>query len=130
MHPLQQLSDCHCSPHAHSPCPCVLPCVVQDCRGGHCLQQHLHKAMHHCGGKLHGTSALAQQQGPKAGLHGSLELPGLSDKQHLELQLPGVRLFALELAALQASAQQQLDRLKQQSAEQLDKVGLHACTHA
>lgn len=76
--------------------------------------------MHHCGGKLHGSEAPAQTL--KAGLHGSLELPGLSNK--LDMQLPGVKLFAVELAALQGSAQQQLDMLKQQPAEQLDKVGV------
>jgi hypothetical protein len=78
--------------------------------------------MHHCGGKLHASDASAQKQTPKAGLHGSLELPGLSNK--LDMQLPGVKLFAVELAALQGSAQQQLDMLKQQPAEQLDKVSV------
>jgi hypothetical protein len=75
--------------------------------------------MHHCGGKVH-PKGPAQQHSPKAGLHGSLELPGLDSK--LDMQLPGVKLFALELAALQASAQQLLAKLKAQPAEELDKV--------
>jgi hypothetical protein len=87
--------------------------------GGRCLQHHLHKAMHHCGGKLHTSSAVTQA--PKAGLHGSLELPGLDSK--LDMQLPGVKLFALELAALQGSAQQVMHKLEHQAAEELDQVG-------
>lgn len=75
--------------------------------------------MHHCGGKLR-SKVSAQQHSPKAGLHGSLELPGLDSK--LDMQLPGVKLFALELAALQGSAQQLLAKLKAQPAEDLDKV--------
>lgn len=98
--------------------PCLACCALQDCRAGHCLQQHLHKAMHHCGGKLHTP---AQQHSPKgAGLQGALELPGLGQK--LDMQLPGVKLFALELAALQASLEQQLAQLALQTAEQLDQV--------
>lgn len=97
---------------------CLACCALQDCRAGHCLQQHLHKAMHNCGGKLH---APAQQHSSKvAGLQGALELPGLGQK--LDMQLPGVKLFALELAALQASLEQQLAQLALQTAEQLDQV--------
>lgn len=96
--------------------------ILQDCRAGKCLQQHLHRAMHHCGGKLHGQhdDAPAHQHKSKFVLRGTLELPGLDQK--LDMQLPGVKLFALELAALQGAVGQQVAQLKQQSAEELDKV--------
>ena len=106
------------------PCkPCTYPCHVQDCAGGQCLPHHLNKAMHHCGGKVHAhTSAPAQtKQSASTGLQGSLELPGLDQK--LDMALPGVKLFALELAALQGASQQLLDKAKQHSAAELDKVG-------
>lgn len=117
-------------------CACC-SCSAQDCAGGHCLQQHLHKAMHHCGGKLHTTTAPSsagahnndQQKQQKASsaaplLSGRLQLPGLQEEgvEGLDLQLPGVRLFALELAALQGSAQQLVARLEQQSVQELDQV--------
>jgi hypothetical protein len=78
--------------------------------------------MHHCGGKLHGQhdDAPAHQHKSKSVLRGTLELPGLDQK--LDMQLPGVKLFALELAALQGAVGQQVAQLKQQSAEELDKV--------
>jgi hypothetical protein len=78
--------------------------------------------MHHCGGKLHGQHANtpSHQHKAKSVLQGALELPGLDQK--LDVQLPGVKLFALELAALQGAVAQQVTQLKQQSAEELDKV--------
>lgn len=78
--------------------------------------------MHHCGGKLHGQhpESPSHQHKAKSVLQGVLELPGLERK--LDLQLPGVKLFALELAALQGAVAQQVTQLKQQSAEELDKV--------
>lgn len=77
--------------------------------------------MHHCGGKVHAKGP-TQQQGVKAGLHGAVQLPGLEQK--LDMGLPGVKLFALELAALQGSGQQLIAKVKQQSTQELDKVGL------
>jgi len=96
---------------------------MQGCLGGHCLPKHLETAMHHCGGKVHAKGP-AQQQGAKAGLHGAVQLPGLEQK--LDMALPGVKLFALELAALQGSAQQLVAKVKQQPTQELDKVGLNA----
>lgn len=100
------------SPQLHAADP-------QGCAGGSCLPHHLTKAMHHCGGKLHAPSP-AQQRSSSKGLQGFLELPGLEQK--LDMSLPGVKLFALELAALQGSAQHVFAKLKQQPAEELDKV--------
>lgn len=99
-------------------CLCLL--VTQDCPGGSCLQGHLSSAMHHCGGKHHPAQPKAAAAPPSAALAGSLELPGSNER--LQLELPAARLFALELAGLQGSAQQLLASIKQQAAEQQDQV--------
>jgi hypothetical protein len=90
--------------------------------------------MHHCGGKHHATADAAGAAGATssaaaapaagaaaaaaaaAGLTGTLQLPGASAP--LDLSLPASRLFALELAGLQGSAQQLLASLRAQDTEE------------
>jgi hypothetical protein len=91
--------------------------LAQDCHAGSCLSSHLSAAMHHCGGKHHADAAAAAgAAAAAAGLTGKLELPGSSE--HLDLSLPATRLFALELAGLQGSAQQVLAAIKEQQEQQ------------
>lgn len=75
------------------------------------MSGHLSTAAHHCGGKLHKHP----QQSASNGLTGLLELPGLSDS--LDLSHPSARLFGIELAGLQGSLQQEMQKLKETSEE-------------
>lgn len=77
---------------------------------------HLATAAHNCGGKLHRH----QQQSSRGGLTGPLELPG--SPTPLDMSQPAARLFGIELAGLQGSLQQEMQRLKEQQNEQVGPV--------
>lgn len=78
---------------------------------------HLATAARRCGGKLH----TPPQQSATGGLRGQLELPGLVSP--LDLSHPAARLFGIELAGLQGSLQQEMQRLQERPQEEQVRVG-------
>lgn len=92
--------------------------ALKGCHAATCMAGHLSTAAHRCGGKLHQQ----QQRSSKAGLAGSLALPGVDAP--LDLAHPAARLFGIELAGLQGASQQELDvlRMQQQQEEDQDMV--------
>jgi hypothetical protein len=85
--------------------------ALKGCQPGICLAGHLATAAHNCGGKLH----MPQRQSGKGGLTGLLELPGTETP--LDMSQPAARLFGIELAGIQGSLQQEMQRLKEQQNE-------------